>query len=163
MKRGMGWPIAVGLILGLTVAANVWLIRIANTDPSFAIEANYYQRGVHWDDEMAQQVRNARLGWRLLATLSPIERGRGADLRVALNDSAVAPIVDASVKVWAVHVARAGQPVEVTLRSSAPGEYAARVPIERAGLWELRIDVHRGADRFTALERLDVRTAHPEE
>ena len=163
MKRGMAWPIAVAVILGLTVAANVWLIRIANSDPSFAIEANYYQRGVHWDDEMAQRARNVELGWQLLATLSPIERGSGANLRVALNDSAVAPIADASVVVWAVHVARASQPVEVTLHSSAPGQYAARVPIERAGLWELRFDVHRGADRFTALERLDARSAHPED
>jgi len=161
MKRGMAWPIAVAGILGLTVAANVWLIRIATGDPSFAIEENYYQRGVHWDDEMAQRAHNAELGWRLLATLSPIERGRGADLHVALNDSAVAPIADASVVVWAVHVARANDPVEVTLHSSAPGQYVARVPIERAGLWELRIDVHRGADRFTSTERLDARSAHP--
>ena len=161
MKRGMAWPIAVGSILGLTVAANVWLMRIATGDPSFAVEENYYQRGVHWDDEMAQRARNTELGWHLLATLSPIEHGRGAGLSVFLNDSLVAPIDNASVVVWAVHMARASQPVEVTLRSSAPGEYAARVPIERAGLWELRIDVHRGPDRFTATERLDVRSAHP--
>ncbi len=161
MKRGMAWPIAVAGILGVTMAANVWLIRIANSDPSFAIEENYYQRGVHWNDEMAQRARNAELGWHVQATLSPIERGRGADLSVSLNDSLVAPIENASVVVWAVHVARASQPVEVTLRSSAPGEYAARVPIERAGLWELRIDVHRGTDRFTATERLDARSAQP--
>ena len=161
MKRGIAWPVAVAGILGLTVAANVWLIRIASGDPSFAVEENYYDKGVRWDEEMAQRARNAELGWRLLATLSPIERGRGAGLRVSLNDSLVTPVSDASVVVWAVHVARASQPVDVTLRSSAPGEYAGRVPIERAGLWELRIDVHRGTDRFTSTERLDARSAHP--
>ena len=159
MKRGMAWPAAVAGVLGLTVAANVWLIRVANSDPSFAVEENYYQRGLHWDDEMAQRTRNASLGWHLLATLAPIEQGRGAELRVALRDSAIAPLSGASVVVHALHVARAGQPVEVTLRASAAGEYHALVPIERPGLWELRFDVHRGADRFTAIERLDSRAA----
>lgn len=160
MKRGTLWPLAVAGILGLTVAGNIWLIRIANADPSFAVEENYYQRGVKWDDEMAQRARNTELGWRLLATLSPIQAGHGADLHVALSDSSIVPIDHASVVVRAVHVARARDPVEVTLRASAPGEYRAVVPIERAGLWELRIDVNRGADRFTALERLDARPAN---
>ena len=160
MKRGTLWPVAVAGILGVTVAGNIWLIRVASADPSFAVEENYYQRGVHWDDEMAQRARNVALGWKLAASLSPIQAGRGSDLRIALSDSVVQPINGASVVVRAVHVARARHPVEVILRAAAPGEYHAVVPIERAGLWELRIDVHRGADRFTALERLDARSAH---
>lgn len=160
MKRGMAWPAAVTGVLCLTVAANVWLIRVASSDPSFAVEENYYQRGLHWDDEMAQRTRNATLGWHLLATLAPIEHGRGAELHVALNDS-ISPITGASVVVRAFHVGRAGQAVDVTLAATAAGEYRALVPIERPGLWELRFEVHRGTDRFTALERVDTRTAQP--
>ena len=160
MKRGTGWPLAVASILGLTVAGNAWLIIVANDDPSFAVEENYYQRGIDWDSELAQRSRNAELGWHLQASLAPIERGRGAGLEVTLSDAAVVPIAGASVVVRAVHVARAGEPVEVTLRPSpSPGKYEALVPLERPGLWELRIDVHRGADRFTALERLDARSS----
>ena len=161
MKRGMWWPLAVAAILGLTIGANIWLVRVATHDPSFAVEEDYYQRGVHWDDEMAQRARNAALGWRIDASVSPIRQGYGSDLRIALNDAAIAPIEGASVVVRAVHVARAGTPVDITLTASGPGEYEARVPIERAGMWELHIDVHRGVDRFTATERLDVRAAQP--
>lgn len=161
MKRGMAWPVAVAGVLCLTVAANIWLIRVANSDPSFAVEENYYQRGLRWDDEMAQRTRNVTLGWHLLATLAPIEHGRGAELRVALNDSVTAPISGASVVVRAFHVGRAGQAVDVTLAATAAGEYRALVPIERPGLWELRFEVHRGTDRFTALERVDTRPAQP--
>lgn len=161
MKRGMGWPLAITAILGLTVAANIWLIRVATHDPSFAVEEDYYQRGVHWDDELAQRARNSALGWRVDASASPIRHGYGSDLRIALNDAAISPIEGALVVVRAVHVARAGNPVDITLTPYAPGEYEARVPIERAGVWELHIDVHRGADRFTATERLDVRAAQP--
>jgi nitrogen fixation protein FixH len=156
MKRGASWPLAVTVILGLTVAANIWLIRIASNDPSFAIEENYYQRGVRWDEELAQRASNLALGWKLVATMSRVERGRGARLNIALTDSAVAPIAGASVVVTALHVARARDAMEITLSAHKPGEYEGFVPIERAGLWELRIDVHRGADRFTAIERLDV-------
>lgn len=161
MKRGTGWPVAVAGILGLTVAANIWLIRVASADPSFAVEEDYYQRGVRWDEELAQRAQNAALGWRLRASLSAIEPGRGAGLRVALDDSTLTPIAGASVVVRAVHVARAANPVDVTLRPGAePGAYEAVVPLERPGLWELRLDVHRGADRFTAVERLDARSGH---
>jgi nitrogen fixation protein FixH len=160
MKRGAAWPLAVMTILGLTIAANVWLINVANADPSFAVEENYYQRGVHWDDEMAQRRRNDALGWRVVASASPIRSGYGSDLRIALN-SAARPIDGAVVTVRAVHLARAGEPVDVRLTTIAAGAYEARVPLERAGLWELRIDVRRGTDRFTAIERLDVPSARP--
>ena len=161
MKRGTVWPVAVTAILGITVAANIWLIRIANNDPSFAIEENYYQRGVRWDDELAQRAHNQALGWRVVATMSTERESSGERLHIALTDSAVMPIDGASIVVKAVHIARASEPVEVTLAQLAPGEYEARVPVQRAGLWELRIDVRRGAERFTATERLDVRAAQP--
>lgn len=157
MKRGIAWPVAVITILGLTVAANVWLIRVASADPSFAIEENYYQRGVRWDEELAQRARNRALGWKIETTLLPIEPGRGAEVRIALHDSALAPIENASVNVKAMHVGRAHSPAVVTLLASAPGQYGARVPLERAGLWELRIEVQQGTERFTATERRDVR------
>lgn len=158
MKRGAMWPLAVMTILGLTVAANIWLIRVANGDPSFAVEENYYQRGVHWDDEMSQRERNRELGWKIDATLQPIVSGRGAELRIAIRDSSVSPIEGASVVVKALHIARASKAVEVTLLPDGSGGYEALVPIERAGLWELRIDVHRGSDRYTATERIDARS-----
>ncbi|HZI28192.1 MAG TPA: FixH family protein [Gemmatimonadaceae bacterium] len=160
MKRGAAWPLAVMTILGLTIAGNVWLISVANADPSFAVEENYYQRGVHWDDEMAQRRRNDALGWRVVASASPIRGGYGSDLRIALN-SAARPIDGAVVTVRALHLARAGEPVDITLTASDAGAYEARVPLERAGLWELRIVVRRGTDRFTAIERLDVSSARP--
>lgn len=161
MKRGALWPVAIAGILGLTVAANVWIIRLANDDPSFAVEPDYYQKGLRWDDELAQRERNQRLGWRLLPIIAPIVRGAGADLRVELRDARIQPIGDASIVVTAMHVARAADPVEVTLRPEADGRYEAIVPLERPGLWELRFDVHRGSDRFTATERLDTRLAQP--
>src|SRR5687768_354460 len=113
MKRGARWPMAVTTILGITVAANIWLIRTASGDPSFAIEENYYERGVHWDDELAQRATNRALGWKVVATMTREGTGNDAVLHVVLTDSAVAPIEGASIVVKAMHVARARDPVEL--------------------------------------------------
>ena len=54
MKRGLWWPIAVAAILATTVAANIWVMMIANDDPSFAIEPDYYRKALAWDTTLAQ-------------------------------------------------------------------------------------------------------------
>lgn len=156
MKRGMGWPIAIAAILGTTVAANFWVLYVANRDPSFAIEKDYYQKALRWDDEMAQEARNTALGWRLSPTLTPIAAD-GATLTVQLTDSAGATLDGAKVTVAALHNAHAGTVLDATLApaSSGRGAYEVHLPMHRAGEWELRFEAVRGTDRFTAVRRLD--------
>jgi nitrogen fixation protein FixH len=145
----------VATILGLTIAGNIWLIRIANADPSFAVEERYYQRALDWDSELAQRDENARLGWRLHATVSPIQRGSGATIGADLRDAEGRPIAGATIAARVLHVGRAAQPLDVVLLRDSTDTYSARVTLERPGLWELRFDVTRGNERFTAIERLD--------
>lgn len=154
MKRGWSWPAAVIAILGATVAANIWLIRVASADPSFAVEERYYQRALAWDDELAQRDANAALGWRTAATIAPVTRA-GAAMRVRLTDAAGQPIDDAAVVARVVAVARAGEPVDVALHADSLGGYVGEIAIDRAGLWEIRYDVRRGTTRFTATERVE--------
>ena len=161
MRRGTRWPVAVGVILGTCVAANVWIIRLANADPSFAIEADYYRKALRWDDELAQRERNRALAWQLTPTLSTISPDSGAELRVALRDPLGAPLPEAVVTVQAMHNARAGEPLDAELRRTGSGDYVARLPMQRPGLWELRFDVRRGGDHFTARHRLEVWAGTP--
>jgi nitrogen fixation protein FixH len=156
VKRGSGWPLAVGVILGAGVAANAWVIHLARSDPSFAVEEDYYQRALRWDDELAQRRHNRELGWRLQPTLSPITADSGARLSVTLHDAAGRPIDGARVSVRAMHNARAGQPIDAELAGDGAGAYALRLDVRRPGLWELRFDVRHGSERFTAGERVDV-------
>lgn len=159
--RGATWPIAMATMLGISVAANVWIIRIANADPAFAIEENYYERALRWDDELAQRARNDSLGWQLLPSLSALSSDSGAELRVSLRDASGAPVAADSVAVRALHNARAGAPLDATLTRRPDGDYVVRLPMRRPGLWELRFDVRRGADRFTARHRVEAWAAAP--
>jgi len=156
-KGGRGWIAAVVLILGTTVAANFYVMHLAGDDPSFAIEPDYYDRALHWDDELAQRERNARLGWRAAPTLDAASAPGTVHVRLA--DAAGVPVRDATVRVSAFPIARSAQLAEATLSPLADGAYAAPFPVQRSGAWEVRVEAVRGEDRFTSVHRLDVPAA----
>jgi hypothetical protein len=154
MKRGIAWPIGVAAVLAITIGANIWVAVIAGDDPSFAIEPDYYRKAVTWDSTLAQQRANERLGWHLIPTLGAVSRRGTTPLTVRIVDSTGTSISDATVHVSAFYNARANTVLEAALTPDAGG-YEARLPIAHAGAWELRFEVHRGDERFTAVSRVD--------
>ncbi len=155
--RTWTWPAIVVGILGLTVAGNLWVMRIAKADPSFAIEQDYYQRAVNYDARRGIEQRSDRLGWHLDLRAGPIGP-TGAMLSVMLRDSTDAPVDSAQVVVRLTRVARSQTVIPVSLRPVAGG-YEAVVPIDAAGLWDVALEARRGPARFVALRRLDVAAA----
>ncbi|HEY0971649.1 MAG TPA: FixH family protein [Gemmatimonadales bacterium] len=154
--RGLGWPIGIAIILAIGVAANIYMMRLAAGDPSFAVEPDYYRKAVHHDDVMAQRSRNAELGWTLEPEVASGAPG-AATLRVRLADAEGDAISGATLSVEAFPIARSGDVVRATLVASAEGgDYAVELPVRHAGRWELRFDASRGGDRFTAVERVEI-------
>lgn len=158
-QKGVMWPIAVAIILAITVGVNFWVLHLAGSDPSFAVEPDYYRKAVHWDDEMAQQRANAALGWTLAPRIAGIAPDGEAPLVVALTDSSGRPVTGATVRVTALHVARASHTLQAALVPDASDAYRAELPLVRPGWWELHFDVSRGGERFTAIRRIDVPAA----
>ncbi|HVZ76776.1 MAG TPA: FixH family protein [Gemmatimonadaceae bacterium] len=158
MKRSTLWPLGITAILAITVGANFWLLRVANDDPSFAIEPNYYQKAVNWDSTMAQERRNAALGWKLAPSLGAFSTANGALLHVSLADSAGRGIAGAHVTVSALFNARANDIYSATLVPDSAG-YHATLPVRHAGEWELRFDVRRDGAHFTSVSRVDAEPA----
>lgn len=158
MKRGAWWPIGIATVLATTVAANIWVMRIASDDPSFAIEPDYYRKAIAWDSTLAQERRDSVLAWRLTPELRVVTTAGKARLTALLTDSAGAPISGAVVKVSALPVARANEVHEVTLAAAgSAGEYAAELDSRRQGQWELRFDVRAGSTHFTEVARVEAR------
>jgi nitrogen fixation protein FixH len=155
MKRGMWWPIGITGVLAATVAANIWVAVIANDDPSFAIEQDYYQKAITWDSTLAQGRENVKLGWRLTPRLGIVAKTGKAQVTATLTDSAGAPISAALVKVSALAVARANEVHETTLAALGAGEYGAQFDSRRQGQWELRFDVRAGPVHFTDIARVE--------
>jgi nitrogen fixation protein FixH len=148
-SKGWYWPLVVVGLLAGGVGANVGLMLVAMGDASFAVEPDYYRKALDWDRTMAQEARNAELGWSVSTRLERGARPAEARLVARLTDRAGAPLGGARVAVEAFPSARASQVVSATLDPQGNGVYAAGLPAGRPGLWELRIRVTRGADVFT--------------
>lgn len=143
MTKGWIWPVLLVGLLVLGVGANLVLLAVASGDPSFAVERDYYRKGMEWDRTLAQRQADARLGWTLACEV------RAGMVDVALRDAAGAPVPGATVSLEGFHNARAAQIVTAVLADAGSGIYRAQAPIVRPGLWELRFRAVRGADVFT--------------
>jgi nitrogen fixation protein FixH len=151
-RRGRPWVWPVGLALALSASAgiNIGFMIVANRDASFAVEPDYYRKGLEWDRTMAQEDTNRALGWGVAVAGERASLPGRLRLVARLTDRAGRPLDGAAVTVEARHGARAAEPVGGVLRSDGGGRYAAELPLARPGLWELRFDVRRGGDLFTA-------------
>lgn len=148
MKPGALWPVAIVGVLAITVGANAYLVFQARDPSVYVVEPDYYRKAVQWDSTLAQRDRDAALGWRLDAALAPY--ARGLSVVVTLADSAGAPLTGARVQLEAISNVDAARRVEVALVESRPGTYRLDGALPHDGLWELRFDVGRGGQRFTA-------------
>jgi nitrogen fixation protein FixH len=149
--KGRAWPWLLGGLLLFGVGVNVGFLLVATGDPSFAVEEDYYGRALRWDETTREAARNAALGWRVEVDPAPSAKGPGwTDLALRVVDRDGAPVKGAIVSLEAFHHARAGDRLRADL--AADGDrYAATLPLRRAGLWELRVRVERGAETFSTV------------
>lgn len=155
MRSGKWWPLALAAVLGVTVAANVFLLYAANDRNAAAVEPDYYRKAVAWDSTAAQAARSAGLGWRIDAAILPLDaRGAGV-VQVRIADPDGAPVAGARVTCTAIHNLDAGRRPQAATVLDADGAGTLTLPLRRAGLWELRFMATRGAERFTASLRRD--------
>jgi nitrogen fixation protein FixH len=146
---GRWWPVfIVALLLG-GVGANIGLMLVATRDASFAVEPDYYQKALHWDETMAQEARNEALGWTATVSFERAARPGEVTLTARVNDRAGRAIEGARVAVETFHSARARRVLTAALGPGAPGQYSAALPLDRPGLWEVRLRVERGGQVFT--------------
>lgn len=139
-------PGIVGLITASSLTGAALLIYHAHSDPSFAVEEDYYDRAVHWDDAAAQERRNAELGWRVDADLD-----RAGRVRLSLADGDGDPIEGAAATVQMFHGGRAADRQVVAMEPVGEGVYEGVGAVDREGLWELRLVASRGDEKFTAV------------
>jgi len=154
----MAWPIGITAILATSVVGNLIMMRVANNDPSFAIEDNYYQRAVDFDTTMQQQRRSDALGWTAAVAIHGVRRGAGV-LRVQLSDSSALPIAADSVVAVAFFNARANERVRLILThesTDAPGVYRHAIAVAHSGQWEVQIGAWRGNEHFVSSTRVEV-------
>ena len=116
MKQGWHWMVLVGFLMAIVLVANLILVYFATSDPSFAVEEDYYQKALDWDERRAQDAANAELGWTASFDVARTRNNDGTvQVRTLLADRTGRPVRDAAVRIEAFHNARAAHVLRARL------------------------------------------------
>jgi nitrogen fixation protein FixH len=139
------------ILMFFVLQAILWTVAITLTagDKSQAIVANYDERALNWESEVAQRGASARLGWRanLLVDFA-------ADIRkfhvvtLTIQDSAATPVSGAVIELIAFHRALAGEPQQIKFVEVGDGVYSGNMQISKSGLWQFEGKAVRGSDVY---------------
>jgi hypothetical protein len=153
MKPGSWWPPIIAGALAFHVISSLVVVYVATSDPSYAVEDDYYQKAVAWDEKRAQDRLNQDLGWVLeFSVTPPAKPGEQPTLELTLLGADDEKLSGAEVSVEAFHFARGDDVVRDVLTDAGDGIHRASLPMTRNGRWELRFTVDRGSDHFTHTE-----------
>jgi hypothetical protein len=153
VKKGSLWPWIIAGALALHVVASLVVVFMATSNPSYAVEEDYYQKALHWNNKRAQDRTNEELGWVLDLEVHPAAtQGGEPNLEVRLADAGGEPVDGAVVAVETFHNARANDILRASLDPVGEGVYRTTLPMRHNGRWEVRFTVTRGVERFTHSE-----------
>ena len=149
-SRRPGWwypYIFVGVFL-VVLAVNVIMAYSAVNTFSGIQTENAYEKGVAYNQELAQAKAQERLGWKVEATMVPHDPSNterhDADLLVTYLDKSDHPVVGLSVKAEVLRPTKAGNDLSVELVERGAGQYTSLVPLPLAGQWELTVTATLG-------------------
>lgn len=157
-KGGRSWLWPVGVVGMLCVSLSVCAITVvaALSDPSYAIEDDYYQKAVDWDRDRDLQAASDKLGWNAQLTIST-----DGQIVVTITDAHGRTVDNASVRATAFHHARRGFAEELSLTPQDKGRYVAMLDQPREGQWQVRLQASLGRYRFLHTEDLFTTSGTP--
>jgi hypothetical protein len=151
VKQGALWPWIIGGALALHVVVSLGVVFFATTDASYAVEEDYYQKAMNWDQKRAQDRTNDELGWSLaFAATPPTAPGVQPTIEVRLADIDGEPLAGATIALETFHKARSEEVIHIALvAAEEAGLYTASSAMRHNGLWELRFSVDHDGAHFT--------------
>lgn len=161
IKPGVLWPAVIAGALTLHVVGSLAMVYFATSNESFAVEPDYYQKALAWDDKRAQDRHNVELGWKLEFTVEPAAPGHDPKISVDLVDADGSPLNHAQVSLTAFFNARADDRLTADLMA-VDEHYETNLPMRKDGRWEFRFTVMQGDELFTHTDTRHVWTELPE-
>jgi nitrogen fixation protein FixH len=153
-SRSFFWPALICSLLVVHILSVCVMVYVATRDRSFAIEPDYYQKGLNWDKTANQQRENARLGWTVAIEIGEPAGVRGErTVTCKVTDKAGRPVEGAIVDLVAFAHARASERTAAVMVPQGQGAYQSSLRMLRRGLWEFRLVIARGRDTVTFTEQ----------
>jgi len=130
VNKGSLWPWIIAGALAIHVVASLVVVFVATSNPSYAVEEDYYQKALHWNDKRAQDRTNEELGWILNLIVRPAATpGEQPTLEVHLADAGGEPVDGAVVAVETFHNAHANDILRASLDAVGEGVYRTTLPM----------------------------------
>lgn len=145
------WLFVAGFAIVIAVNGAMMWLAIGSFSGLYSGHAR--ERGVHYNDVVAEQRSRDALGWTVRVDWQP-----GADrLDLALSDAAGRPLESAAVTVELIRPAEKRAPVAVALNDVGTGKFSGHVVLPARGNWDADIVVDAGGRRFALTKRLFLR------
>jgi len=151
-SRHLFWPIFLAGLITTHIVSVVVMVIVATHDRSFAIEPDWYQKGLHYEQTAQQQQENGRLGWSVQFDVGqPLAGTNRRDVSCKVLDRAGKPVENATIDLVAFAHLRGSNRTASVLLPHGPGEYVATLGFEDPGMWEFRFEITRGPNTFTQI------------
>lgn len=155
-NTGWMWPVAIVGVFGVSLSVGALTVYLATSDPTFAVEDDYYARAVAWDDTAAARERSRALGWEARARFEG-DDAAARTLVVTLLDDKGEAVPDVRIEAEVFHHARRSEARRVVFAETGPGSHRAAMSQARDGVWQVRLRA-RAADGAVFLETIDLAT-----
>lgn len=143
--RGWFWCLFATFIIALGVGGTGMLIYSANSDQSFGVEPDYYNKALAWNVTAAQRETNTRLGWTI-----ELKPGAAQDvLSGVVADASGVAIIGAEISGEVFANARSVARMPIATVTDASGRFQFGVPDELHGSLHVRLRLARGGETFT--------------
>lgn len=159
-SRHLFWPILLTSLISIHVVSVVVMVIVATHDRSFAIEPDWYLKGLNYERTSRQQRDNTRLGWSVqLDVGEPLAGTHRRNVTCKVLDREGKPVENATVDLLAfahLHASPAIDRPPNLLLPRKSGEYAATLNFEDPGMWEFRLVIKRGRETFTQIMKREI-------
>ncbi|MFO1082806.1 MAG: FixH family protein [Reyranellaceae bacterium] len=150
LRRGsiVPWLFVAGF--AIVIAVNGIMVWFAVSSFSGLYAANPREKGLHYNDVIAQQQQRDALGWTVDATWQAAP-GR---LEVAVRDAGGQPLAGAQVTATLVRPVEKRAPIALVLEPVEIGRFAGRIELPAHGNWDVDLVVEAGGQRYAATRRM---------
>ena len=131
----------LGLFLAFFAAVflvNGAMIYAAMSTHTGLVASEPYRKGLHYNDRIAQDERQARLGW-----VETLEAERAGRVRLTLADSGGRAISGLTVTCVLGRPTTNRHDIKIALTETAPGSYEAEAGQLAAGGWLVAVEARR--------------------
>jgi nitrogen fixation protein FixH len=156
-SRHLFWPIFLSSLIGIHIVSVIVMVVVATRDSSFAVEPDWYQKGLHYEQTAQQQHENSRLGWSVRLDVSrPLTGTNQRNVSCTVLDRAGKPVENATVDLVAfAHLHGSNRTSSVMLPHDG-GTYMTTFAFQDPGVWEFRLAITRGRETFTQIVKREI-------